>query len=76
MTNAIITISLVLTTNWTGVQDNGKELGYVSTNHVAQVMYQGATNEYILKTCASEKARWRDTKIMSATNIVNMWYYK
>jgi predicted HAD superfamily hydrolase len=47
MTNAIatVTITLILVTNWTGDTFNGKELGFVATNHVASVMYQGDTNQ-------------------------------
>ncbi len=53
------TVRLEETTNWTGTQFNGRELGYVATNHIASVVYQGATNEYTLKTVASEIAKWR-----------------
>ena len=53
-------IRLDLITNWTDVQFSGKQLGYVATNHVAIIVYQGATNEFVLKSVASEKAVWRN----------------
>lgn len=76
MTNSIATIaiSLMLTTNWTGVKFNGKELGYVATNHVATVVYQGETNQYTLKTVASEKAEWRTPQPQcTLTNLPWIW---
>jgi len=56
-----IALRLDTVTNWTGVSRDGKELGYVATNHVGIVYYQGATNEFALKTTVSEAARWRIT---------------
>lgn len=79
-----ITLRLETITNWTGVLQNGQELGYVATNHVAVVYYQGATNEFTLKTTASETAKWRPsvaikynagnmTNVIWGQNITN-WY--
>lgn len=60
----------MLVTNWTGVKFNDKELGYIATNHVATVAYQGETNQYTLKTVASEKATWRPSPQFAwATNL-------
>lgn len=65
MTNTIaqFTVSLLLATNWTGVSFKDKELGYVVTNHVATVVYEGKTNDFTLNTVASDKAVWRDYKM-------------
>lgn len=75
MTNKLaqITVSLMLITNWTGVQFNNKELGYVATNHVATVSYQDTTNQYTLKSVASNKATWRETQMI--TNISTLYYF-
>jgi hypothetical protein len=77
MTNTIaqITVSLMLVTNWTGTKFNDKELGYVATNHVATVVYQGETNQYTLKTVASEKATWRQPapQFITITNMNWSW---
>ena len=48
-----------LQTNWTGVSFQGKELGYVVTNHVATVTYLDTTNQFTLKTDTSNRAEWR-----------------
>ena len=66
-----ITLRLDQITNWTGVIADGKELGYVATNHVAVLYYQGATNEFKLKTSQSEIAKWRTNVLPWATN----WIY-
>jgi hypothetical protein len=60
MTNLIATLSLITITNWTGVNFQNKELGYVATNHMANVAYDGSTNQFLLKTIPSDKAVWRD----------------
>ena len=51
MTNLLSAISLtfVLLTNWTGVVNGPNELGYLATNHVLTVTYDGGTNEFLLK---------------------------
>ena len=70
---AALTLRLDTVTNWTGVNHDGQELGYVVTNHVAVIYYQGATNEFTLKTTASEIAKWRKVQPLQwiiATNQV------
>ena len=61
MTNLIsqICLTFVLVTNWTGVVNGPNELGYVSTNHVLTVIYEGATNDFQLKQTVSDVAVWR-----------------
>lgn len=56
---AYVDVHLDVVTNWTGAQFNGKELGYLATNHIAEIVYQGETNMFTLKTTASEVAKWR-----------------
>jgi hypothetical protein len=75
MTNILtsIVITFVLITNWTGVQFNGKELGYTVTNHVAVITYQGGTNQFTLKSGASDVAVWR-TPIPSMY-MTNYWHF-
>ena len=78
MTNIIaqITMSLILVTNWTGHNFNSKELGYVATNHVATILYQNQTNEYVLKTVASEIAVWRELMQQGVPigSVTNYWH--
>ena len=60
----LITIELRVKTNWTHTVVDGKQLGYVSTNHVAEVPYTFAgettTNEVIMLTTYGNQAVWRD----------------
>jgi hypothetical protein len=76
-TNSItsITVALVLITNWTGVTFNNKELGYVATNHILTVDYQGGTNQFTLKTVASERAVWRQAQPMQGIAITNNYWW-
>ena len=68
----------MLVTNWTGTKFNDKELGYVATNHVATVVYQGEINHPTLKTVASERVTWREPEpqynVLIITNGFN--YYQ
>jgi len=72
-TNILATLSFILITNWTGVVVDGRELGYVATNHVSKIDWQGKSYEFILKTVPSEIARWKPTVstnwVMYMTNI-------
>lgn len=63
-----LSISLVVITNWTGVQLGTKELGYVATNHVANVCYEGEKYEFPIKTTGSDVAVWRLAPNYSFTN--------
>ena len=58
------TRELRVKTNWTETIVDGKQLGYVSTNHVAEVRYTFAgettTNEVIMLTTYGNQAVWRD----------------
>ena len=80
MTNILaqISVALVGVTNWTGVQFNTQELGYVATNHVLTVVYQGETNQFTLKTAPSDKAVWRQHVAawnnQYQTHLTNMWF--
>jgi hypothetical protein len=72
MTNLIaqLSISLALTTNWTGYTFNGKELGYLATNHIATIGYECQSHTYTLKTTPSEIAVWRKAEpLINWTNI-------
>jgi hypothetical protein len=53
------TLLLQDSTNWTGVVSSGKELGFVVTNYVAQIVYDGGTNYLTVKTTVSDIAKWR-----------------
>lgn len=78
MTNLIasIVISLNLSTNWTGMNEGTNELGYVLTNHIATVVYEGQTNQFTLKSVPSGMAVWRphvpNAFIQTATNF---WFH-
>lgn len=47
-------------TNWTGSYYQGKELGFVQTNHICIIVYDGTTNRTELKVELSNIAVWRD----------------
>lgn len=82
MTNLVaeIVVTLTLVTNWTGVNFEGKELGYVATNHTATLTYEGKPHEFELKTVPSNIAVWRPLEpclfITYPTNIFiqTKWY--
>lgn len=64
-------LSLQLVTNWTGHVSGTNELGYVATNHIAIVRYDGATNEFKLKQVPSNIAVWRERAMPGcATNSI------
>ena len=46
-------------TNWTGIQFQGRELGYIVTNHVTHIEYKGVTNDFTLLTESGSVAVWR-----------------
>ena len=71
-----VVLNLNVVTNWTGYTFQGKELGYVATNHDASIGYQGATNTYTLKTTTSDQAVWRDSHaIIWTTNAMPIYIY-
>ena len=61
MTNLLSQISIILSlvTNWTGVTVGTNELGYVATNHTAELTYQGVKREFHLLSEPSSIAVWR-----------------
>ena len=72
MTNLLsakLAISLTLATNWTGVTFEGRELGYVATNHIATVTYECEEHEMVLKKTPSNIAVWRPTPFLYITNV-------
>lgn len=73
MTNLLekISIVIVLVTNWTSVRVDNNELGYVAENHVAQITYAGATNEFVLMSHPNGVAVFRP---FPAFNITNLWW--
>lgn len=76
MTNiSSLIISLVLSTNWSGHFYQQQELGYVVTNHVAEVRYQGTTNRFTLKSDASNTALWRDQPVIQNQSLTNFYWY-
>lgn len=68
MTNLLINLTLLLSTNWTGATFQDRELGYVVTNHVLEVQYRGVTNKFTVQIDLSDKAVWRQAQILFATN--------
>lgn len=78
MTNLLVSITLMITTNWTGYEFGGRELGYLVTNQVAHIEYQGTTNELSIISEAGDVALWRRKPMLSVTNywIPNLrWNY-
>ena len=75
MTNLIaqLSISLVLATNWVGVNNSTNELGYVVTNHVATVNYEGKEHRFVLKEEAGHIAAWRPAA-QPITAYSNVWW--
>ena len=61
MTNLVaeIVVTLTLATNWTGVNFNNHEVGYIVTNHTATITYEGEKKDFALKSVASNIAVWR-----------------
>jgi len=70
MTNLIasIVITLTVVTNWTGHHNKSLELGYIVTNHVANLTYEGETHAFQLKSVPSENAVWRPRTLLLLTN--------
>jgi len=83
MTNLIHAVSLSFSvfTNWTGHQFDGKELGYVATNHVLTATYEGKEYSYTLKATASDVAVWRPSLLVPTndcffyTNVVIPYFW-
>ncbi len=70
MTNILATTIISLSTNWTGIPFQGRELGYVTTNHNVRIVYQDTTNVFEVKREASGVAVWRDqTRFFIQTNL-------
>ena len=65
-------VTLELATNWTGVINQKQELGYVVTNHIANITYQNEVSHFTLKTVASDIAVWRP--LVLVTNGVPSWW--
>ena len=67
MTNLIaeLSIALICVTNWTGKFAGTNELGYVSTNHVATIRYDGSERTIELKSVPSNLAVWRPMEVIS-----------
>lgn len=77
MTNILVTVALITSTNWTDEIHDGKQLGYEITNHVATVIYQGDTNIFILKQDTGPFI-WGGTKKETGLNVfgkTHTWYY-
>lgn len=75
---ASIAISLVIHTNWTDVIEQDNELGFLVTNHVAQIEYAGHKTNVVLLTELSGIAVWRPVLIWKShgpayTNYVPLW---
>lgn len=72
MTNLIaqLIVTLTLATNWTGTVKDGQELGYVVTNHVATVTYEGTSNVFTLKSVPGNVAVWRPAQTSGV-----LWLY-
>jgi len=65
-------------TNWTGYNFQGKELGFVVTNHIAQITGNEVTNRIQLKSIPSKIAVWREWQnllIMTNANSIRLWEY-
>lgn len=62
MTNLLttFTITATLVTNWTGVNSGQRELGYVSTNQHAVVVYRGKPTKTLVADDLSGIAVWRE----------------
>lgn len=67
-----LVIKLELATNWTGYMVGTNELGYVLTNHVAEITYQSNKYSFTLTNTVSDKAVWRPTQTLYVTNY-NEW---
>ena len=75
MTNLIFTLMFSAVTNWTGVTSGTNELGYVVTNHQAQVIYEGATNLFLLKSVPTSIAVWRPAPTLPTNSIMFLTNY-
>lgn len=60
MTNLTAISVIILSTNWTGIVVEKKELGYITTNTQAIVCFDGLTNRFELKKELGSVALWRD----------------
>ena len=77
MTNLIaeISIALICVTNWTGKMVGTNELGYVSTNHVATIRYDGVDRTIELKSVPSNLAVWRPMEVINWPSVETNIYY-
>lgn len=86
MTNLIaqLVVFLTLGTNWTGSIRDGQELGYIVTNHVATVTYDGEVKQFTLKSVPGNVAVWRPQPVNEVqylretvylTNTLPLFYY-
>lgn len=78
MTNLIaeVTIALNLATNWTGHVVGTNELGYVLTNHVAEISYQSNKYSFTLTNTLSDKALWRPVDLWTVKYFTNKAWYQ
>jgi hypothetical protein len=65
MTNLLAIATITVVTNWTGVTSQGKELGYLSTNHDITLSYQKTTNVVQAKRELSSVAVWREQQFIT-----------
>ena len=76
-------VVLVLQTNWTGIYvEDGREVGIVTTNHVARVKYADSDHEWILRKVVSDQIVWKRQTVYSSyylpthfTNYYSNYYY-
>lgn len=73
MTNLLITISLVLSTNWHALQGLPLEVQLVKKEHTAMIVYLGATNSFVLKTEWEALPGLREAKATSFFSTTNVW---
>jgi len=77
MTNIVATVALIISTNWTDQIHDEKQLGFLVTNHVATVIYQGETNIFTLKQDTGPFV-WGGTKKVTGSNVfgeTHTWCY-
>lgn len=75
MTNLLVTISLVLSTNWHALQGLPLEVQLVKKEHTAMIVYQGTTNSFVLKTEWEALPGLRKAKATSFFSTTNVWPY-
>lgn len=74
MTNLLVTISLVLSTNWHALQGLPLEVQLVKKEHTATIVYQGATNSFVLDTEWEALPGLREQKATVFFSTTNVWW--